>query len=85
MLDLARQGKAAKEVAKVVGQGEELEPDLVVTELMAGKPCPSQRDLLFLDPLFRRASLVVELDDPRTNGLRVPFAVLILKDLRVLV
>ena len=34
MVDLAREGQATKEVAEVVGEGEEMEPDLVVAELV---------------------------------------------------
>jgi len=40
-----------------------LKPHFVVAKLVTGKPRPGQHDLSFFDPLFRRPSLVVELDD----------------------
>ncbi len=41
-----------------------LEPDLVVAELPAGQPRPLDGVLAFLDPLLRRAPMIVEGDDP---------------------
>lgn len=51
----------AKEIPEIVRQGEQLEPDLVVHEVVARQPCPLNRVLAFLDPLFRRAAPAVEL------------------------
>ncbi len=46
------QGQRPHEVPKVVGEGEELEPRLVVLEPLAGKLRPVNRVLSFLDPLL---------------------------------
>ena len=40
-----------------------LKPNLVVAEAMAGQTGPVDRVLAFLDPLLRRAALVIEGDD----------------------
>ena len=42
----------------------QLEPNLVVSETVAGKPGPVDRVLAFLDVLLRRATAVVELRHP---------------------
>ena len=59
-----RQGQPAQEVAQVVGQYEQCEPDLVGYELVAGQPGPVQGLFTFLDPLLRRAATVVEMHYP---------------------
>jgi hypothetical protein len=41
-----------------------LEPDFIVAEPAARQPGPFDGVLAFLDPLFRRATLIVEGDDP---------------------
>ena len=53
----------AHKVAEVVGQRVELEADGICGEGAARQPCPLDRALAFLDPLLRRAALVVEGDD----------------------
>ena len=60
VLHFPRQRQRAQEVAEIIGQGIELEPDLVVAELTAGQPRPLDGVLALLDPLFRRATLIVE-------------------------
>ncbi len=42
----------------------QLKTHLVVAEAVAGKPCPVDRVLAFLDVLLRRATAVVELRHP---------------------
>lgn len=64
MFDFFRQRQRPHEVSEVVRQGMKLKPDLVVAELAARQPGPLDGVLAFLDPLFRRASLVVEGHDP---------------------
>ncbi len=64
MLDLLRQRQGAREVAKIIGERMELEPDGVVAKLAPRQPCPFDRVLAFLDPLLRRASSIVELRHP---------------------
>ena len=62
VLHRARQGQTAKEVAEVVGEGEELETDLIVVEVVARELRPLHRVLSLLDPLLRNAPAVVKLD-----------------------
>jgi len=50
----------AEKVAQVVREGEDLQADLVVDEVMAGQPRPLHRVLAFFDHLFRRSPIVVE-------------------------
>ena len=52
VLDGPRKGKPSKEVAEVVGQGEELKANLVVFEIMARKASPVDSVLPLLDPLL---------------------------------
>ena len=52
-----------KEATKVVGQCMKLQPDRVVAEPLAGRPCPVDRVFAFLDVLFGCAALIVEADD----------------------
>ncbi len=61
VLDRLRQGQCTQEVAEIVSERMELEPDLVVPEAMAGKPRPVDRMFAFLDMLLRRTSSIVEL------------------------
>ena len=52
---------------RVVGQGEQLQPGLIVLEPAARQPRPLQGVLALLDPLLGRTPPVVELDrSPRT-------------------
>ena len=62
------QRQPPQEVGQVVGQGEQLQPGLVVLERAARQLRPLHRVLALLDPLLRRAAAVVEPDHP----LRVP-------------
>ena len=64
MLDLAGQGQGPQKVSQIVGQGKQLQPDLVGPEIVAGQPRPGQGDLAFLDLLFGGSPLVVEIDYP---------------------
>ena len=67
-----RHRQRAHEVAEVVGERMELEADGVGGEGATGQPGPFDRAFAFLDPLLRRATLVVEADDalggPRQVG-----------------
>src|SRR6476620_8206317 len=51
------------EIAQVVGEGMELKPHGVGGEGAARQACPFDRALSFLDPLLRRAALIVKGDD----------------------
>src|ERR1035437_5533031 len=53
-----------QEVAQVVRQHEQLQPHLVVHKVVTGQSRPFDRVLAFLDPLLRRAPLVVEPHHP---------------------
>ena len=64
VLHRSRQCQPTQEVALVVGQHEELKPYLVIHEVVATQPRPLHRILALLDPLFRRAAMVVEPYDP---------------------
>jgi len=44
-------------------RGQELQPDMIVAEVMTGKPRPIHRIFPFLDALFRSSPMVVEMDD----------------------
>ena len=48
-----------------------LEPDGIVAKPAARQPRPFDRVLAFLDPLLRRASLVIEGDDPFRRSAQV--------------
>ena len=67
-----RQDQLPEEVSKVVGQHEEMQPHLVVYEIMAREARPLYRMLAFLDPLFCRSPLVTESDNAfgRTSEVR---------------
>jgi len=57
------QSSLPEEVPEVVREDKELQPDMIVAEVMTGKPRPIHRILAFLDALFHSSSLVVEMDD----------------------
>ena len=59
-----RQGQPFHGVTQVVSQYEQLQPDLVGNELVAGKPGPGQGVFAFFVPLLRRTSAIVETDYP---------------------
>jgi hypothetical protein len=63
MLHLVRQPQGPHEVGEIVSKRMKLEPDRVVVELAARQPRQFDRRLTLLDPLFRRAALVVERHD----------------------
>ena len=54
------EGQAPEEAAWVVRQGEKLEADLVVDEVVPRQPRPFHRVLALLYPLLRRLSPIVE-------------------------
>ena len=60
----SRQRQPTQEVAEVVRQGEQLQSHLVIHEVVARELGPLDRVLALLDPLLRRAALVVESHDP---------------------
>jgi hypothetical protein len=49
-----------QEVPQVVRQGKQLQPHLVVSEVVATQPRPLDRILALLDPLLRRPTSIVE-------------------------
>ena len=57
------QYQSPQKITKVVTQSKELKSDLIIHKIVAGKPCPVQGVLTFLDPLLRCASFVIELHD----------------------
>src|SRR6516164_638896 len=59
-----RRRQRAQEIAEVVSERMKLEPHGVGRERPARQPCPLDRALAFLDPLFARPALIVEDDDP---------------------
>jgi len=62
-LDGGRQDKPTQEIAEVVGDDAQEQPDLVGPEPMTGKAGPVGSGLALLDPLLCRPALVVEADD----------------------
>ncbi len=64
VLDLLRQRQGAQEVAEIVCQRMELQANRIVAEAVAGKPCPVDRVLAFLDPLLGCAPSIVKFDSP---------------------
>ena len=54
---------ARRGMRRVVGEGMELKAHGVGGEGAARQACPFDRALSFLDPLLRRAALIVEGDD----------------------
>ena len=63
MLHITGQGKSTQEVGQGVSQREQLQPRLIILESVAGKLRSFDRVLSFFDPLFRRATSVVECND----------------------
>ena len=59
VLHATGQRQTAQEIGQVVGQGEQLQANLVVGKAAAGKPSPLERVLALLDPLFGRAPAIV--------------------------
>jgi len=57
------QSSLTEEIPKVVREDKELQPDMIVAEVMTGKPRPIHRIFPFLDALFRSSPMVVEMDD----------------------
>jgi len=51
----------ASKIAKILSQSRQLETDLIVDKIMAGKPRPVQCIFALFDPLLCGAMLVVEL------------------------
>ena len=49
--------------SQVVREDEELQPDMIIDEVMTGEPRPLHCILAFLDPLLRRPPMVVEADN----------------------
>src|SRR5262249_13059378 len=70
-LDRLRQHQLPKKVGQIVGQGEQLQPRLIVLEAPARQLGPLYRILALLDPLFRRASPVVEAYDALRGALQI--------------
>jgi len=65
LLDLIGQRQAAQEAGQVIGQGAKLKPNRVGGKAVARQASPGDRVLALLDPLLRRAALVVEGNDAR--------------------
>ena len=59
-LTLLGRASLRRKVAQVVRQREELQPNLIVHEVVAGQPRPLHRVLALLDPLLGRPTTVVE-------------------------
>src|SRR5258707_11050949 len=57
------QDEPTQQIAEVVGDDPEQEPDLVGPEPVTGQPGPVGGFLALLDPLLGRPALVVEADD----------------------
>ena len=85
-----RRRQRAQEIAEVVSERMKLEPHGVGRERPARQPCPLDRALAFLDPLFARPALVIERNDPLGRAAhvrhdeadaRIQFARMPLKDL----
>jgi|SRR2546425_7945914 len=68
VLDGERQDQPAQQIAKVVGDHPEEQPDLVGSEAVTGEARPVGGDLALLDPLLRRSKIALP---PRTLGFRV--------------
>ena len=68
------QRQGAHEVAEVIGQCMQLEPDGIVVELAAGQAGPLDGVLAFLDPLLGGAALIVERNHPLGRTAQVPEA-----------
>ena len=64
LLDFVGQRQSAQEVAEIVGQRVQLQPNGIGGEAAAGQPGPGDGVLALLDVLLRRAALVVERHHP---------------------
>ena len=64
VLHRLRQHQPSQEVTQVISQYEQLQPDLIGHELVAGQPRPVQGVLAFFYPLLRGASAIVKADYP---------------------
>src|SRR5262245_24434555 len=62
-LNGAGQDEPSQQIAKIVGDHPEEQPDLVGPEAVAREARPMGGFLAFLDPLLRRPALIVETDD----------------------
>jgi hypothetical protein len=52
--------QASQKVSQIIGQGKQLQSDGIVSEGMARKAGPGQRDFAFLDPLLGPTPLVIK-------------------------
>ena len=57
------QAEPSQQIAKIVGNHPEVEPDLVGPEVVAGEARPMGGFLALLDPFLGRPALIVETDD----------------------
>src|SRR5262245_11388763 len=57
------QDEPSQQIAKILGDHTEEQPDLVGPEAVAREARPMGGFLAFLDPLLRRPALIVETDD----------------------
>jgi hypothetical protein len=62
-LDGRGQDEPAQQIAEVVGDDAEEQPDLVRPEAVTGEAGPMGRFFALLDPLLRRPALVIEAND----------------------
>jgi hypothetical protein len=58
------QGQGSQEVPEIVGECVQLQADGIVGELATGQSRPPDGVLAFLNMLLRRATLIVEEDNP---------------------
>jgi len=70
MTDFPGQRQPTEEVAQIVGQTEQLQPNLIVNKVMTGQPRPAQGVFAFLDPLFSSAPLIVKPNYPTCEQAR---------------
>ena len=71
VLNLLRQRQRAQEVAEIVGERVELQANRIVAEAVAGKPCPVDRVLTFLDPLLGCTPSIIKLRHPCSRSRQV--------------
>ncbi len=58
--DLPGQHQPTEKVTQIIGQSEQLQSNLIVHKVVAGKSSPVQGVFAFLDPLFSGTPLIVE-------------------------
>ena len=58
------QHRLTQKVAQIVSQHEQVQPHLVVHKIVTGQPRPFDGVLALLNPLLRRATLIVEAHHP---------------------